>query len=201
MVNLSGLGVGWMTKCEYCQKEFRTFSTKQRWCCDECSFLGRRKLNEKNGCIEWTGNINNGGYGVMRIHPSNKMYSAHRYAWEYVNGAIAKGLCVCHKCDNPKCTNPDHLFLGTHYDNNHDRSLKKRSGKRTFSEEELKHYSLLNRGEKNNAAKLTEQQVKEIYKLKHLVKKKDLAARFGVSEGQIKCIWSKKRWKYLTADM
>ena len=201
MVKRDWLRNGWITQCEYCQKEFRTFSPKQRWCSDECSFLGRRKLHKESGCIEWTGNINRQGYGVMRIHPSKKMYGVHRFAWEYVHGPIAQGLCVCHKCDNPKCTNIEHLFLGTHYDNNHDRSLKGRSGKRSYSDAELMRYSLFNRGEKNHAAKLTEQQVIEIYKQKHLVKRKELAERYGVSINAIKCIWSKKLWKYLPADM
>ena len=64
-------------------------------------------------------------YGVFYIG-SRKSIGAHRYAWSLANGPIPDGMFVCHKCDNPPCCNPDHLFIGTHDDNMRDMAKKGR---------------------------------------------------------------------------
>jgi HNH endonuclease len=77
-------------------------------------------------CWQWMKHIDGEGYG--RALPRNKKHSvlAHRSAWLLVNGRIPKGLHVLHRCDNPACCNPSHLFLGTHQDNMRDRNKKRR---------------------------------------------------------------------------
>jgi len=79
------------------------------------------------GCLLWTGYSDKLGYGRVNI---NKKYGLlHRLSYEKYKGQIPNGLCVLHKCDTPACFNPDHLFLGTKYDNKMDSIRKGRDPK------------------------------------------------------------------------
>lgn len=84
-------------------------------------------------CWEWMGSKSNSGYG-HRKH-NGKASQAHRVSYEIEHGPIAAGLFVCHRCDNPRCVRPDHLFLGTHDDNMSDMAAKGRcaTGKRNYN--------------------------------------------------------------------
>ncbi|MBP8196936.1 MAG: HNH endonuclease [Chromatiaceae bacterium] len=78
-----------------------------------------------DGCWQWKGAKKASGYG--KLSPSAGVFLvAHRIAWEIHNGPIPEGLFVCHHCDNPECTNPEHLFLGTPQDNMDDKVRKGR---------------------------------------------------------------------------
>lgn len=101
------------------------------------------KTTSPNGCWVWSGQTHK-GYG--RIKVNGKKCLAHRVAWELINGEIPDNMCVCHKCDNPPCCNPAHLFLGTKADNNRDKTEKGRAAK----------------GENFKMAKLTDAQVHEL---------------------------------------
>lgn len=90
----------------------------------ESRFLKDRKLMP-NGCIEWQGALNK-GYGF--IHSGGKNIAVHRLAYELYKGPIVDGLYVLHKCNNPKCSNPDHLYLGTPKQNSRDRWISGRLG-------------------------------------------------------------------------
>lgn len=107
-------------------------------------------INQTSGCWEWTGSKRN-GYGRMivgsRTDGTRRSMSAHRVAYELKYGKIQKGMEVCHKCDNPCCVNPDHLFVGTRQDNIDDRERKGRNV--TFT------------GEEQAQSKLTKKAVKD----------------------------------------
>ena len=83
----------------------------------------RRGLD--NECWEWTGSDKGNGYGQVLCR--GRVQSAHRVAFEIANGPIPSGLFVCHRCDNKRCCNPSHLFLGTPSDNVNDMHAKGRA--------------------------------------------------------------------------
>jgi len=88
-------------------------------------FHRRYRVDQKSGCWVWLGfKADRRGYGGMRI--DYRTVRAHRYSWEIHNGLIPNGLHVLHRCDNPPCVNPKHLFLGTNSDNVADMTAKGR---------------------------------------------------------------------------
>jgi len=85
------------------------------------------RVNKSDGCWEWTGRKMYFGYGSIRLYRNAPQISSHRASWQIHFGEIPEGLCVLHRCDNPSCVRPDHLFLGTIQDNNMDAKQKGRA--------------------------------------------------------------------------
>lgn len=135
--------------------------------------MSRTKRNEKTGCIEWQGTKHN-GYGRLivgsRKDGTRHTTSAHRLSYLLFNGPIPDGYEVCHKCDNPACINPEHLFLGTRQDNVNDREIKGRN--------------IVKIGEEQPRAKLTKKAVKQCRDLyfRGGISYEKLAKRFGVAK-------------------
>lgn len=138
------------------------------------------KVNPGNGCHEFTAQKNASGYGVISI--DGKQGLAHRVSWVAHNGAIPCGLHVLHKCDNPKCVNPEHLFLGTNRDNVDDKIAKGRLPRAD--------------GEYNNRSKLNSFQVKVIRRMLGFesMTYKEISSIFGVSIQNIYQIKIGRSW-------
>lgn len=90
-------------------------------------------LDENSGCWNWILRLDRGGYGRMKIQMGARgLYrfeGAHRYSYTIFKGDIPAGMEVCHRCDNPSCVNPEHLWLGTHQQNMKDMHEKGRGPK------------------------------------------------------------------------
>jgi hypothetical protein len=91
----------------------------------EIRFWEKVKKSDTNDCWEWQSTTNNKGYGTISIKGRSRL--AHRFSYEIHNGSIPNGLNVLHRCDNPLCCNPAHLFLGTQRDNIADMVAKGRN--------------------------------------------------------------------------
>ena len=140
-------------------------------------------VDPDTGCWNWTGAKTNIGYGILKINAKN-IY-VHRFSYEYFNGPI-KDLFVLHRCDNRKCCNPNHLFLGTNEDNMADCKNKDRFYKP--------------KGIKNSQVILSNEEVIEIKKsLQNYYwgKIKDLAHFYKVDDQTISDIKSGKRWSHI----
>lgn len=84
----------------------------------------------EDACWPWKGHCYGGGYGSSYEHGKGKV-PAHRIAWEVANGqSVPEGMVVCHRCDNPPCCNPKHLFIGTEQENIQDMHAKQRHPRR-----------------------------------------------------------------------
>ena len=135
------------------------------------------EIDNETGCWEWLGSCNRRGYG--RWYEGGEVL-AHRYFYEQHVGPIPEGMCVCHRCDNPKCVNPDHLFLGTHRDNMEDCVRKGRQAT----------------GERNGQAKLTTAMVREIReRAAHGESGSSLGRSYGVRQTSIWKIVNGQHWR------
>lgn len=136
------------------------------------------KVDRSGCCWEWTAMMSTRGYGRIKIN--GRRVSAHRVSWTIHNGPIPEGLWVLHRCDNRRCVNPEHLFLGTHEENMRDMREKGRASS----------------GEARYNAKLTESDVAEIRRLRAEGSRlRPLAERFGVTVQVVSSIALGRKWR------
>lgn len=158
-------------------------------------FWHRVNRNGENGCWLWTGLMNRSGYGMFSLNGG--ALGAHRAAWMLLVGPIPPGMEVCHHCDNRRCVNPAHLFIGTHAENIADMVMKGRSAigdrnpTRMYPGLTKGHRPGRSFGERNGQARLSAGDVAEIRASGELGR--ILADRYGVAESQISRIRTGKR--------
>lgn len=149
---------------------------------DKQSILDNIEVNPDTGCWEWQLATTEWGYGLLKR--SQKQRRAHRVSYALwrdleVDDPSLKDLFICHKCDNPPCCNPDHLFAGTPKENLQDASQKKR----------------MVWGAKSHYAKLTEAQVLEIREMDGT--HKQIGDLYGISRSAVGLIKNNVNWKHL----
>jgi len=186
--------------CPWCRKEYRPKCNRQKFCSYSCAAKHTRKKHFRpiaerlwpnlvisdSGCWEWRRSNDGDGYGVLHWRMRERHEQrAHRIAWILTFGEIPEGRLVCHKCDNPPCCNPMHLFLGDSASNNADMVSKGRAW-----------YPV---GELSGNAKLTTQQVIQI---RHLhasgaITQREIAKMFSVGFRAINKIVLRRRWKHV----
>lgn len=161
----------------YIKNHVTKLTHNQRW----VAFWNEVRItSDDNLCWEWQGACDKDGYGNKTWQ--NKRNKTHHLAWSYPDYVIPSGMLICHSCDNRKCCNPKHLFLGTNQDNMSDMVAKNRQAK----------------GEADGNAKLTAVQVREIrhrYALGN-VYQYELAAEYGVHLMTIAYIIRRITWKH-----
>jgi hypothetical protein len=138
-----------------------------------------------SGCIEWQGTKHPQGYGVApKFIGEPDEPRAHRKSWVMAHGEIPEGLLVLHKCDNPPCVNPDHLFLGTDLDNAQDMRNKRRNRKPAGADHPMTPFV-----------------PEDIMRIReaHLFGARpiDLARSWGVSDAAIHSIIKRRSWAHL----
>lgn len=173
-------------------------------------------------CWVWTAHLDEHGYGQFMLR-TRKIARAPRFAWGLTNGEIPDGLHTLHRCDNPACVRPEHLFLGSRRDNALDMMSK---GRQNFQRDPslrprgvthglVKDPSKAARGARHSSrtkpekilkgsdhgmSVLTESDVREIRRLAGQVTHVDLARRFGVVKGTIGHVIRRSTWRHVKDD-
>jgi hypothetical protein len=163
--------------CPHCGTIFRR-KNAQAYCSLHCALWANIAISDENSCWEWQGARTSANYGTFTFF--NVKQHPHREVMRELGFDIA-GLFICHKCDNPACCNPKHLFIGTAKDNSLDMHSKGRNNQP--------------KGETHCKALLTEEEVLEIKSLLGVVRQVDVAKQFGVKRHVIADISAGRHWK------
>lgn len=182
--------------CKFCKINFLPNRKKQIFCSPICfgrdyskkhnsiNVIVKRfwvNVKKTNKCWEWQLGKDKNGYGIFTI--KGHSYKAHRISYQIINGKIPEKMCILHKCDNPLCVRPDHLFLGTLADNSIDMVMKGRS---LF-------------GEKNRKSKLKDSDILKIRSIynKNKITQTEIANIFNVTQSMIGFIVRKENWIHI----
>lgn len=147
------------------------------------------RLVPEKDCLVWVGTRYRSGHGSVGF--LNRLYRTHRVAWVLAYGTIPGGVMVCHRCDNPPCCKPEHLFLGSALDNARDAKTKGRMvvGLRNPNRP---------RGEASGRAKLTTEQIRAIRAEKTAgASLGELSGKYGVSKANLSSIVRRQTWGHI----
>lgn len=160
----------------FTNKQIRDMSLVER--------LSNFSEKKSNGCVEYSGTIESTGYGSLRF--KGKRYKAHRAAYIAHKGQIPKGLQVNHTCDNKKCINPDHLWVGTQKENMDDMKNKGRDNR------------IGRKGSKSHMTKLTEDDVQLIRgKFINGASRAELSKEYKLSKTALRNILANESWQHV----
>lgn len=207
-----------MSTCTWCGTE----TSNRRFCSIKCNVTHRHRsvpieerfwsfVEKKGSCWEWTGGRDWDGYGIFSVR--GKSVRAHRMAYSLAHGEEMPSVMVLHRCDNPPCCNPEHLWIGTALDNARDAVSKgrtatgDRSGARLYPER-LRRGPMpprapetRPRGSKHANAKLTEDKVIEIFRRIRLGDvQRAIAREYCVSTSTVSLLLQRKIWAHVTLD-
>ena len=174
---------GWLRFCKVC---LRAEVTRRK----ETGLLPQKTERERfdeyagsgspDECWVWRGGLSQAGYG--KFWRNGRTDLAHRVMYEYTLGAVPDDMWVLHRCDNPPCMNPRHLFLGTHADNENDKDAK---GRRK-------------RGSQTRKSKLDEARVTQIREMHAAgVQQKTIAREFGVDITTVNDVVHRHTWRHV----
>jgi hypothetical protein len=149
------------------------------------TFAENTRLNENTRCLEWIGALYPTGYGrALRVVGEPAEVRAHRRAWEMAHGEIPNGMDVLHQCDNPRCVNHEHLFLGNDVDNVKDKMRKGRN--------------INLAGAEHGMAKLSPEDTARIREAALFgASYASMGISYGVNEATISAIVKRKIWKHV----
>lgn len=138
------------------------------------------RVKTTDGCWLWVGNRGREGYGSIWVH--GRAVRVHRFSWELHYGTIPHGMYVCHRCDNPSCVNPLHLFLGTHLDNMRDKMSKGRWRGHKIC------------GEAHWNTKIGYKRAAEIRELAETMSARAIGRKFSLSHSAVMSVLNGTRW-------
>lgn len=186
--------------CPVCHRTFTRkpsdiAQSKTRYCSIACKAVGqsvpkaspaerfwRHVRKSEDGCWLWEGAHLKKGYGRLTIVARKQVATAHRFSWELHYGTIPDGMDVCHRCNNPRCVRPDHLYLATPAKNTRD-WIRDTGGKL---------------GSRHHGTHLTESEVLAIRaRAARGERGSDLASEFGLSKAAVSKMILRKSWKHI----